>query len=77
MEELEIKAEMEESKDMQSIVNQADVWVATAVMMVLRDANVGPRPTTGKSAQESLKGQDMVSWPWKNLCSTGMPKTSM
>ena len=41
-----MQAEMAESEAMQSIVKQANVQAATAVMMVIRDAGVKLRPAT-------------------------------
>ena len=40
------QAEMAESEGIQAIVNQAATQTATAVMMVLRDANAGSQPAT-------------------------------
>ena len=37
------QGEMSESEGIQAIVNQAAVHVATAVVMVLRSADVGPK----------------------------------
>ena len=37
---------MAESEGIQAIVNLAAIQVVTAVMMVLRDTDVGPQPAT-------------------------------
>ena len=67
---------MEESKVMQSAVNQAAIQGATSVMMVLRDADVGPRHCTNTDSLMELQ-KDMVDLPQKSLHLTGMLKTSM
>ena len=44
------KAEMTESEGIQAIVNQVAVQVVTTMMMVVKDAEVGPRPTTNTTS---------------------------
>ena len=40
------------SESMQAIVNQSAVQLATALMMTLRDADVGPQPASTAYARE-------------------------
>ena len=47
---------MAESEGMKEIVNQVAVQAATAVMTVLRDVDVGPKPTPTAS-QRKLQRQ--------------------
>ena len=49
------QAEMVESEDIQIIVNQAATKAVTAVMMALRDADMGPQPAATASLRESQR----------------------
>ena len=46
---------MVESDDIKEVVNQVAVQVAMVVMMVLRDTEAGPQPTTTASHREPQK----------------------
>ena len=74
---MEIHPEMEESKVIHSTVNQVAIQVATAVMMALRDTDVGSRSAANiASLREPQKQRHGGPAPEK-FHLTRMPRTRM
>ena len=57
------QAEIAESEGIKAIVSQVAIQAATAVMMMLRDTDVGPQAAINTTASESHRNRNKVDQP--------------